>query len=85
MKATIMNYRRGRHRQTCNHMIVEVEGVDSKDKAEKLIGKEAVWKSPANKEIKGKVASAHGNNGVVRIIFETGMPGQSIGQKIEIK
>ncbi len=85
MEGTIVNFRRGRHRQTCNQMIIAVEGVDSKEKAEKLVGKEASWKSPANKEIKGKVASAHGNSGAIRIIFETGMPGQSLSNKIEIK
>ena len=84
MEGTIMNFRKNRHTQKCNHMIIEVEGVDRKDKAESLVGKEVVWKSPANKELKGKVASTHGNKGAVRAIFEKGMPGQSVGQKVEI-
>ena len=85
MEGVIVNFRRNRHTQKCNHMIIEVEGVDRKDKAAPLVGKEVVWKSPANKELKGKVASTHGNKGAVRAIFETGMPGQSIGEKVEIK
>jgi len=85
MEGIIANFRRNRHTQKGNHIIVKVEGVDRKDKAEPLVGKEVVWKSPANKEIKGKVASAHGNKGAVRVIFETGMPGQSVGTKVEIK
>lgn len=80
-----MNFRRNRHTQKGNHMIINVEGIDRKDKAQPLVGKEVVWKSPANKEIKGKVAAAHGNNGAVRVIFEKGMPGQSLGTKVEIK
>ncbi len=46
--------------------------------------KKVVWKSPANKEIKGEVRSAHGNKGALRVLFETGMPGQSITNKVEI-
>lgn len=85
MKATIVNFRRGRHHQKPTHMVLEVEGTDSKDKAEKLISKEVSWKSPAGKEIKGKIASTHGNKGCVRVVFEKGMPGQAIGTKVEIK
>jgi large subunit ribosomal protein L35Ae len=85
MEGTIVNFRRNRHTTSPTHMIIAVEGVDRKDKAAALVGKEVVWKSPANKEIKGKIASAHGNSGAVRAIFETGMPGQSLGTKVQIK
>ena len=85
MEGIIVNFRRNRHTQKCNHLIIEVEGVDRKDKTQPLIGKEVVWKSPANKEIKGKISAAHGNKGAVRAIFETGMPGQSLGTKVAIK
>jgi large subunit ribosomal protein L35Ae len=85
MEGIIASFRRNRHTTSSNHMIVEVDGVDRKDKAVSLVGKEVLWKSPAKKEIKGKVASTHGNKGAVRVIFEKGMPGQSIGTKVAIK
>ena len=85
MEGVIKNFRRGRTTQKTNHMIVYLNEVKKRDKASELIGKQVVWKSPAGKEINGKVASAHGNKGAVRVIFEKGMPGQSIGQKVEIK
>ena len=85
MDGVIKNFRRGRHTQNTSHMIVYIDGTDNKEKAAKLVGKIAVWKSPAGKEITGKVAAAHGNSGAIRIIFEKGMPGQSIGSKVEIK
>ena len=66
-------------------MIVYLDEVKKRDKASELVGKQVVWKSPAGKEINGKVASAHGNKGAVRVIFEKGMPGQSLGSKVEIK
>ncbi|MFH0978301.1 MAG: 50S ribosomal protein L35ae [Candidatus Woesearchaeota archaeon] len=84
MKGVIANFKRGRHVQTNNQMIVIVEKIDSRDKAGKLVGKHVVWKSPAQKEIKGEIRSAHGNKGAVRVLFEKGMPGQSVGQKVEI-
>jgi large subunit ribosomal protein L35Ae len=65
-------------------MIIEVDGITLREKAEPLVGKEVVWTSPAKREIKGKVASAHGNKGKIRVIFEKGMPGQSLATKVEI-
>ena len=65
-------------------MIVLVDGIDSKEKASALVGKQAVYKTEAQKEIKGEVRSAHGNKGAVRILFEKGMPGQSLSRKVEI-
>jgi large subunit ribosomal protein L35Ae len=84
MKGTIVNYRLSRHVQKTNHMIVNVDGIESREKAQPLVGKEVVWTSPAKREIKGKVASAHGNKGNIRVIFEKGMPGQSLTTKVEI-
>lgn len=81
MEAILVNFRLSRHRQTNNHMVIRVDGFDSREKAAKLVGKIVSWKSPAGKEIKGKVAAAHGNKGCVRAIFEKGMPGQAVGQK----
>lgn len=85
MKGTIMNFRSSKHRQKTNQMIILPENTDTKEKAVKLIGKEVVWKSPAGKEIKGKITKEHGRNGCVRVLFEKGMPGQSITEKVEIK
>lgn len=85
MEGTIVNYRLSRHRQTTNHMVIEIESIDTRAKAEPLVGKEVIWKSPKGKEIKGKISSAHGNKGAIRVIFEKGMPGQSLATKVEIK
>lgn len=85
MEGVISNFRRSRHAQKGSHMIIKVSGVDNKEKALGLIGKEVSWKSPAGKEIKGKIVKEHGRNGFVRAIFETGMPGQSVGSKVEVK
>ena len=81
----VIQFRRGRHVIHERHMLVEIEKVSSKEEAMKFIDKEVIWKSPAGKEIKGKIANVHGNKGVVRAIFEKGLPGQSITTEVEIK
>jgi large subunit ribosomal protein L35Ae len=86
MKGTIANFRRGRHTVYHTHMIIHPEGIDSREKASGLVGKKVVWQAPGKqkKQLTGKVASAHGGKGAVRVIFETGMPGQSLGKEVEI-
>lgn len=80
MKGVIVNFRGGKRTQSSTHMIVLPESKDSAS----LVGKTAVWKSPAGREIKGKIAALHGRKGAVRVIFEKGMPGQAVSQKVDI-
>jgi large subunit ribosomal protein L35Ae len=84
MHGTIVNFRLGKHTQRSNYMVIKLEGISTKKDAEKTIGKTAVWKTETGKEIKGKITSPHGNTGAVRVLFEKGMPGQSVAGKIEV-
>lgn len=84
MEGTIVSFKRGRHTQTTNQMIIIVDKVDNRKKAAEFVGKNITWKSPSGKEIKGLVRSAHGNKGAIRVLFETGMPGQSLMNKVSI-
>lgn len=83
----ISNFRGSLKRKSGNHMIVLVEDVDSRDKAMGLVGKKVTWTTPGKekKQISGKVSSAHGNKGAVRVIFEKGMPGQSLGTEVKVE
>jgi large subunit ribosomal protein L35Ae len=85
MKGKVVQFRRGRHTIHERHFLIEIEGLSNRADAGKLVGKDVEWKSPAGKIIKGKVSSAHGNRGVVRAIFEKGLPGQAITTEVEIK
>ena len=80
----VIQFRRGRHTIHEKHFILEV-GAKNREEAEKFIGKRVEWKSPAGKIIKGEISGAHGNNGLVRAIFEMGLPGQAITTGVEIK
>jgi len=85
MEGTIINYRRGRHTIKMNHMIIILPDVDTKEKAEKMLGKKVTFKTQTGKDIKGEIKSAHGNKGAVRAIFEKGLPGQSLGKKLKVE
>ncbi|MFA6072568.1 MAG: 50S ribosomal protein L35ae [Candidatus Woesearchaeota archaeon] len=83
MEGTIVNFKRGRNRTSDNQMIVQVSDVTTKEAAKKLVGKKVTYNT-GKKDMLGVVASAHGNSGALRIRFETGMPGQAIGEKVKI-
>ena len=85
MKGKVIQFRRGRKTIHERHFLIEVEGISDRKEAGKLVGKSVSWKSPAGKIINGKISSAHGNKGVVRAIFETGLPGQAVTTNVEIK
>lgn len=85
MEGVIVNFRGSHKTKYDNHMIIKVDKVSNREGAKKLKGKGVIWKTSSGKEIKGKIASEHGNSGALRVIFEKGMPGQSIGKKVEVK
>ncbi len=83
MKATLVQFRRGRKTVHEKHYLIDV-GFSSRQDAQKLAGSEVSWTSPGGKVIKGKISSAHGNKGLVRAIFEKGLPGQAMTTEVEI-
>jgi len=84
LRGKIVQFRRGRHTIHERHFLLDV-GAANRKEAEKFVGKNVEWKSPAGKIIKGKISSAHGNKGIVRAIFEKGLPGQALTTQAEIK
>jgi large subunit ribosomal protein L35Ae len=87
MEGIISNYRQGRHHQKNNQMIVLVDSVTDRESARKMNGQRVIWKNDIGKkiEIYGKVTNVHGNKGALRVHFEKGMPGQSVGTKVKIE
>ena len=84
MEARITNFRLGGNRQYNNQVIIEVPGIHDREKAKLLIGKKVIWTSPKKKELLGIIKNIHGNKGAVRAMFNTGMPGQALGNKVEV-
>ena len=48
-----------------------------------LVGKKVVWKNGKNKLV-GKIVGLHGKNGMLKAKFKKGVPGQAIGQTVEL-
>ena len=85
MKGTIVNFRGSRRRKNFSQLIIKIDGSNNKEKAKELVSKEVSWKTVTGKDIKGKIIGVHGNSGAVRAKFERGLPGQSLGSKVEVK
>jgi large subunit ribosomal protein L35Ae len=85
--AKVIQFRRGKKTVTPRHYLIEIDGSTSRETAAKFVGKSVSWTSTGKipKKINGKIAAAHGNNGVVRAIFEKGLPGQAMGAEVELK
>ena len=84
MKGILVQFRRGRHTVHERHYLLDI-GMKDRAEAKKMAGKMVEWKSSSGKIIKGKISDAHGNKGLVRAIFETGLPGQAITENVEVK
>lgn len=84
MNGMISSYRRGRKTMHGKQLILEVNGIDSKEKASALLGKKIEWKTTSGKKIHGKISRVHGNNGRVIARFNKGLPGEAIGTKINM-
>ena len=85
MEGKVIQFRRGRKTIIDRHFLIEAKGVSNREEAGKFVGKEVVWTSPAGKKIIGKISAPHGSKGVMRVIFEKGLPGQAVTTKVEIK
>ena len=83
-KGKVIQFRRGRKTIHERHFLLDF-GLKNSEQAKKTVGKSVEWKSSAGKVIKGKISGSHGNKGLVRAIFEKGLPGQAITTEVEVK
>jgi large subunit ribosomal protein L35Ae len=85
MKGNVVQFRRGNRTVTEKHFILDF-GTKNRTEAAKLVGNEVCWTSPGKlkKKIVGKISSPHGNKGLVRAIFERGLPGQALATEIDM-
>jgi len=84
VKGKVIQFRRSLKHVHERHFILDF-GAKNKEDAAKMAGKTVTWKSPAGKIIEGKISASHGNKGLVRAIFERGLPGQALNTDVEVK
>ncbi|MDO8460774.1 MAG: 50S ribosomal protein L35ae [Nanoarchaeota archaeon] len=84
MNGIVIQFRRGKKIIHEKHYLIDL-GFTKREEAKKVVGKMVEWTSSGGKVISGKISDAHGNNGLVRAIFEKGLPGQAITTEIQVK
>ena len=80
---TILNYRIGIGTQNPKECLIQFAHVKSSGLAGQLFNRKVVWKQGSVKLV-GKIAGAHGKNGVVVVKFKKGVPGQALGTTVEL-
>ena len=78
-----MNYRIGIRTQSSRECLIQFANVESAPQAGRLLGQKVVWKGENKKRI-GKIVGFHGKNGVVKVRFKRGVPGQALGTTVEL-
>lgn len=84
LTGVIINYRRAKHSQKTNEILVKFPGINTEETAAKLIGKKIIWESSKGKRIKGKIIATHGKNGTLRARMEKGITGEAIGSQVTL-
>ena len=82
LRGVVVNCRAGAKTQRPKECIVQFADVRSFGQAAPPLGKKVVW-SVGKREIIGKIVAVHGKNGLVRVRFRKGLPGQN-GVQIKI-
>ncbi len=84
MEAKIVNFRSAKHHIHNKQMVLKV--AENLQDAKQFVGKTVSWTSSSGKIIKGQIVNVHGRTGSVRANFpEKGLPGQALGQTIQVE
>ncbi len=81
--ARITNYRIGIRTQMSREILIKFAAADSASQAGAFVGKKVVWKSGQCMHV-GRIVGLHGKTGMLKARFAKGVPGQAIGQTVEL-
>jgi large subunit ribosomal protein L35Ae len=84
VRAIVLAYAGTKEHQNNHHMILKPLDLKGHGKAAGLIGRRVVWKSPTGRKLFGRVVRKHGNGDRIRVYFKRGLPGQALGDYVEI-
>ena len=83
-RAIVLAYAGTKEHQDNHHMILKPLDVNDRARASRLIGRKVVWRTPTGRKMYGRVLKPHGNRGEVKAYFKPGLPGQALGDYVEI-
>jgi ribosomal protein L35AE/L33A len=82
VKGVLMNYQRGTVNQRDQYGLIKLEGVTSLSQAAPYIGRSVILHFSPQKTIQGRIVSAHGRNGVLRVRFRRGLAADAIAKEV---
>ncbi len=83
VEGKIVNYRLGPKTQKPKECIIKFKHVSSAYEANRLVGRKIAWIGREAKVV-GKIVALHGRNGLVRVRFRKGVPGQALGTAVQL-
>ncbi len=83
LKGVIVDYRKGLKTQKSKECLISFSGIETVSEAGRLIGHKVSW-PVGERKCRGKIVALHGKNGIVRVLFKKGVPGQALGSLVEI-
>lgn len=71
--------------QNTHEAVLEVRGRNANP--EQLLGAHLVWKTQTGRVVRGKVVKRHGHDAGHKVVarFHKGLPGQALGQVVEVR
>ncbi len=77
-----MNYQRGTVSQRIQYGLIQLEGVTSISQAATYIGRSVIIHLSEQKSNYGRIVSAHGRNGVLRVRFRRGLAPEALAKEV---
>ncbi len=77
-----MNYQRGTVRQRNQYGLIKLEGVTSISKAASFIGRSVILHFNEQTSNHGRIVSAHGRNGVLRVRFRRSLAAEALSKEV---
>ena len=83
LKGIIIDYRKGLKTQKSGECLISFSTIGTVSGVGQLIDRKIAW--PVGElKLKEKIVALHGKKGFVRARFRRGLPGQALGNRVEI-
>ena len=82
VKGVLMNYQRGTVQQRSQYGLIQLEGVTSISQAASYIGRSVILHFNDQKSNRGRIVSAHGRNGVLRVRFRQNLAAEALAKEV---
>jgi ribosomal protein L35AE/L33A len=82
VKGVLMNYQRGTVSQRPHYGLIQLEGITSVSDAAQYIGRSVILHFNDQKSTQGRIISAHGRNGVLRVRFRRGLAAEAVAKEV---